>query len=566
MSVGCFYGEEIVTMKIVEPTYSDKKLKSLATAKHNPMTTFKRSTRLRLLSQRSLLLGLGCLASLGFITKDMVLAQAETPQVEISIPEPAEVPPSVAEPTATAEPEYIAPEPQYTPPAPEYIAPEPQYTPPAPEPTYEPPSQPEYMTESPAAAAPEPYLPEPEIAPPTAEPAPSRAEYNTESSENSNNAYIDRTDYNVGATNTYEAPTAVQFSERSTGCDAVLQSGQEVGGALCAPPPQPTAESYPANSYPENQNYATGRETWQRDKIQQSAPSYAQGDVPAPGYASGYNTETAYSGSSAYASNYSSSQETSVASISSIEVGPITISSMSDAGFSYYNQTQRPPALPGNGNVRMMFPLSMPAEITSIFGWRTHPVLGYSRFHTGTDLGAPMGTPVLAAYTGQVAIADWLGGYGLAVVIDHSKQSQETLYGHLSELFVKPGELVQQGEVIGRVGSTGMSTGPHLHFELRQMTNQGWVAIDPGNQLEYALAMIVKTLETGQKVPAMPKVLADRSGEMNDLEISTPKLPPLPLGLDIEIPNLQPPAEFLEKPISKPISQAVSQAVSQPQN
>jgi murein DD-endopeptidase MepM/ murein hydrolase activator NlpD len=54
----------------------------------------------------------------------------------------------------------------------------------------------------------------------------------------------------------------------------------------------------------------------------------------------------------------------------------------------------------------MMFPLSMPAEITSIFGWRTHPVLGYSRFHTGTDLGAPMGTPVLAAYTGQVAIAD----------------------------------------------------------------------------------------------------------------------------------------------------------------
>jgi murein DD-endopeptidase MepM/ murein hydrolase activator NlpD len=564
----------------VEPIYSDKKLKSPATAKHNQMTTFKRSTRLRLLSQRSLLLGLGCLASLGFITKDMVLAQTETPQVEISIPEPAEVPPSVAEPTATAEPEYIAPEPQYTPPEPEYIAPAPQYTPPepeyiapAPEPTYEPPSQPEYIPETPAAAAPEPYLPEPEIAPPTEAAAPSRAESNTESSENSNNAYIDRTDYNVGATNTYEAPTAVQFSERSTGCDAVLQSGQEVGGSLCAPPQQ-TAESYPANSYPENQNYATGRETWQRDKIQQSAPSYVQGDVPAPGYASrpedgpapgyasGSNAETAYSRSSAYSSNYSSNQETSVASISSIEVGPITISSMSDSGFSYYNQTQRPPALPGNGNVRMMFPLSIPTEITSIFGWRTHPVLGSSRFHTGTDLGAPMGTPVLAAYTGQVAIADWLGGYGLAVVIDHSKQSQETLYGHLSELFVKPGEVVQQGEVIGRVGSTGMSTGPHLHFELRQMTKQGWVAIDPGNQLEYALAMMVKTLETAQKVPAMPKVLAYRSGEMNDLEISTPKLPPLPLGLDIDIPNLQPPAEFLEKPISKPISKAVSK----PQN
>jgi murein DD-endopeptidase MepM/ murein hydrolase activator NlpD len=533
----------------VEPIYSDQKLKSSATAKPKNMTPLKRSTRLRLLSQRSLLLGLGCLASLGFLTKDLVWAETETPQVEITAPESAPLPPTVAEPTAVAEPQFISPPPEVT---------TPEGTPES-QSIAEPPPQPEVVPETPAAVAPEPYLPEPEIAPPTV--APSTAESNTESSENPNNAYIDRTDYSVGATNTYEAPTAVQFSERSTGCDAVLQSGQEVTGALCAPP-QPTAESYAGNSYAENQNSVAGRKAWENTEQPPVSPSYAQGDVPAPGYAAEYHAETAYSPSSGYSSN----QETTVASISSIEVGPITISSMSDSGFSYYNQTQRPPALPGNGDVRMMFPLSIPAEITSIFGWRTHPVLGSGRFHTGTDLGASMGTPVLAAYTGQVAIADWLGGYGLAVVLDHRKQAQETLYGHLSELFVKPGELVQQGEVIGRVGSTGMSTGPHLHFELRKMTNQGWVAVDPGEQLEYALALMVKTLETAEKVPAMPKILASRGGEMNDLEISTPKLPPLPLGLDIEIPNLQPPAEFLEKPVSQAISKAVSKAVSQPNN
>ncbi len=163
----------------------------------------------------------------------------------------------------------------------------------------------------------------------------------------------------------------------------------------------------------------------------------------------------------------------------------------------YYNRTLRPPGRIGNGNIRLIFPLSIPAPISSAFGWRIHPISGEQRFHSGTDLAAPMGTPVLAAYAGQVAIADFLGGYGLAIALDHNQGTQQTLYGHLSEVFVKPGEMVKQGDVIGRVGSTGNSTGPHLHFEFRQLTSEGWMALDPGEQLEYSLSQFVKALQIG---------------------------------------------------------------------
>jgi murein DD-endopeptidase MepM/ murein hydrolase activator NlpD len=88
---------------------------------------------------------------------------------------------------------------------------------------------------------------------------------------------------------------------------------------------------------------------------------------------------------------------------------------------------------------------------------------------------------VVAALAGRVVSSGLAGGYGLAVEIEHRRPLRRSLYGHLSELYVKPGELVRQGEVIGRVGSTGLSTGPHLHFELRQPAPGGWVAIDPGD-------------------------------------------------------------------------------------
>jgi murein DD-endopeptidase MepM/ murein hydrolase activator NlpD len=153
----------------------------------------------------------------------------------------------------------------------------------------------------------------------------------------------------------------------------------------------------------------------------------------------------------------------------------------------------------GNGNLRLLFPLSIPAPITSLFGWRIHPITGESRFHSGVDLGAPLGTPVLAALAGRVAIADWLGGYGLTVTLEHGDGKQETLYAHLSEIFVKPGEVVQQGEAIGLVGSTGLSTGPHLHFEFRQLTDEGWVALDPGAQLEYGLAQLIQAMQTAKR-------------------------------------------------------------------
>ena len=104
--------------------------------------------------------------------------------------------------------------------------------------------------------------------------------------------------------------------------------------------------------------------------------------------------------------------------------------------------------------------------ITSGYGYRTHPVLGYRRLHSGTDFGAASGTPIVAASGGVVVTAGWLGGYGNAVVISHGG-GIATLYGHQSRLAVGPGAHVRRGQVIGYVGSTGMSTGPHLHFEVR---------------------------------------------------------------------------------------------------
>jgi murein DD-endopeptidase MepM/ murein hydrolase activator NlpD len=181
--------------------------------------------------------------------------------------------------------------------------------------------------------------------------------------------------------------------------------------------------------------------------------------------------------------------------------------STTEIGRQYFSKKAlRALGRPGNGNIRLLFPLAIPAPITSLFGWRTHPITGDQRFHSGTDIGAPLGTPVLAAYTGRVILAEMFGGYGLAVALEHSKGTQQTLYAHLSELFVKPGEVVQQGKAIGLVGSTGASTGPHLHFEFRQLTSEGWVAMDAGEQLELSLAQLVKSLELAQATSAKPKL------------------------------------------------------------
>ena len=147
---------------------------------------------------------------------------------------------------------------------------------------------------------------------------------------------------------------------------------------------------------------------------------------------------------------------------------------------SVFRLTPRPLPLAGNGDRLMLFPIIGSAITTSTFGYRLHPLLGSWLMHAGRDLAAPEGTPVVAALSGLVMASGPAGGYGLAVELEHRRPRRRTLYGHLSELYVRPGDWVRQGEVIGRVGSTGLSTGPHLHFEVRQPADGGWVAVEPG--------------------------------------------------------------------------------------
>lgn len=112
-----------------------------------------------------------------------------------------------------------------------------------------------------------------------------------------------------------------------------------------------------------------------------------------------------------------------------------------------------------------LMPVSARA-MTSGFGMRQHPILGTLRAHSGVDLAASYGSPIVATSDGVVNTANWAGGYGLLVALDHGGGLQ-TRYGHMSQLAVAPGQLVRKGEVIGYVGSTGRSTGPHLHYEIR---------------------------------------------------------------------------------------------------
>lgn len=265
-------------------------------------------------------------------------------------------------------------------------------------------------------------------------------------------SYIDPTPYTLGATE--PGKPDVILSERSTGCQVILQPTQDLPGSVCPPSPQ--------------ENLFAGG-------------SAGAGYSDAAGYSDpGYNP-------------------------SSLSVFSLQAAASASAR-DFYNLTVRPPARLSNGNANLLFPLSIPAAITSAFGWRMHPIMGDARFHSGTDIGAPQGTPVIAAFNGKVDIADFVGGYGLTVVLQHNKGTEQTLYAHLSEIFVSPGDEVKQGEVIGRVGSTGLSTGPHLHFEFRQLTQEGWVVRDAGGALEYALANFVQGLQVAQtnsKVPML---------------------------------------------------------------
>ncbi|GEM_PF-286372 len=276
-----------------------------------------------------------------------------------------------------------------------------------------------------------------------------------------NGVYIDPTHYNLGAT-PYEAPPSVVLSERTTGCQLVLNNGQGVPQAICQPQLADRPTTLPG-----------------------------QGSLPQPG------TSVRMGGINIDANG--------------IQIGNTAIPR------DFYNRTPRPAMQLGNGNVSLIFPLSVPSPITSVFGWRLHPIMGTWRLHSGTDIGAPMGTPVVAAFAGKVTIADVMGGYGLVIALEHNNGTQETLYAHLSEIFVRPGEWVEQGTVIGRVGSTGLSTGPHLHFEVRQLTPEGWVTVDPGTQLGYALANFDNPFQSASLAVADQRVACFVAGSIAGL-------------------------------------------------
>ena len=123
------------------------------------------------------------------------------------------------------------------------------------------------------------------------------------------------------------------------------------------------------------------------------------------------------------------------------------------------------PAAVGGGSGAMLWPMAGP--VTSEFGWRVHPITGTQKFHSGVDIGGDYGQPIAAAQGGTVEYAGWISGYGNAVIISHGG-GISTLYGHCQSLAVGVGQQVSQGETIAYCGSTGNSTGPHCHFEVRQ--------------------------------------------------------------------------------------------------
>jgi len=125
--------------------------------------------------------------------------------------------------------------------------------------------------------------------------------------------------------------------------------------------------------------------------------------------------------------------------------------------------------VPGSGALKQLFRFAWPVlgRISSRYGYRYHPIFHRRMMHTGLDIAARTGTPVRAALAGRVTFAGWKGGLGKTIVLEHPN-GYETLYGHCWKILVKRGQTVKRGEVIAKVGNTGISTGPHVHFEVRK--------------------------------------------------------------------------------------------------
>lgn len=424
------------------------------------------------------------------------------------------------------------------------------------------------------------------IAPPEASPIDIAVpEAGTQAPIDYSNVYIDPTNYNVGSTeNNYEEPNSVVLSERSSGCEAVLGAGESPSGGVCGgaveapayePEPEATAYEPPSPAY-EPEPVAPVAPAYEPPSPAQTAeadfppiqvPYAPNSQIPASAPAPqpeiaqqepNYGIPT--SAPEYQPEIYSQPEEAIASEIQPVNVGPLNVSangigfssSVPNDGYSYNPSIPRPalPIFPGNGNTSILFPLSIPAAITSAFGWRVHPISGGNSFHSGTDLGAPMGTPVLAALRGIVEVADYLGGYGLTVIVKHSQGTQETLYAHLSEILVRPGQPIEQGTPIGRVGSTGNSTGPHLHFEFRQLTANGWETLDAGAQLEIAMAQMVQGFQTVQAPPTPPST---KKGEIPVIALPAPVAPLKGPVLETASVTAKPPVSLAApKPLSLP--------------
>src|SRR5690606_23173716 len=163
-----------------------------------------------------------------------------------------------------------------------------------------------------------------------------------------------------------------------------------------------------------------------------------------------------------------------------------------------YAQPQTSVSAPGMG--KLLFPLPAPYSPapTSNFGLRRHPITGTTKFHAGTDSGAATGTPVMAAAGGTATRAEWAGGYGNLIELDHNGLAPR--YAHLSRIDAAPGTIVAPGQTIGRVGSTGDSTGPHLHFEVRLNGKP----VDPMNALLSKVPVVKKQEQQNQGQNTLP--------------------------------------------------------------
>ena len=347
-----------------------------------------------------------------------------------------------------------------------------------------------------------------------------------------NNAYIDPTDYKNANTGNYEAPSSVVVTERSKNCSTSIVSNN-CAKATQTPRVAKSKESSPTwlkksetanlpsvSSHRKIDSPAMTANSNQQENVTEAVASSVskisqpqnQNNWRISGTNTSSHTKAAYNPHRFIPSPSEFSTTTVSANPIAPQVGSLPAPmiegnlaprpSMVSYNFSLASVLPEVPytntlAYRGGGGSGMIFPLSIAAPITSLFGWRVHPITGDRRFHAGTDLGAPTGTPILAAAKGQVESASWLGGYGLAVIINHSS-AQQSLYGHMSEIFVQPGQWVEPGTVIGRVGSTGNSTGPHLHFEIRHLTQDGWVAVDPGVQLQGGLSQLMEGTRTAQ--------------------------------------------------------------------